>query len=178
LSHFTTHESASVILLRRMRRQRSRVAARDTRHLSRIGWPAIECNLQTGVCFRELGLGGEEGMGFQLHTREIGRVVVVEAVGRLTLTDGHTKLRDLMHVSIGDDAKKFVLNLMHVEFIDSYGIGELARCYSIVRQAGGDLKLASLTQRVLDVLAISRLNTLFEIHATEGAAIRAFGQQA
>jgi anti-sigma B factor antagonist len=47
-----------------------------------------------------------------------------------------------------------------VEFIDSWGVGELARCYSIARQAGGDMKLASLNRKVLVVLEISRLSTI------------------
>jgi anti-sigma B factor antagonist len=87
-------------------------------------------------------------MGFQVHTREVDRVVVVEAVGRLTLTDGHTRLRDLIHVSTGSGIKKFILNLARVEFIDSYGIGELVRSYSVVRQAGGEMKLSGVSQRV------------------------------
>ncbi len=114
-------------------------------------------------------------MGFQVHTRETGRVIVVEAVGRLTLTDGQTKLRDQIHVSIGYGAKKFVLNLARVEFVDSYGIGELVRCYSAVRQAGGEMKLAGVNQKVLEVLAISRLNAFFEMYPDEDAALRAFG---
>ncbi len=109
--------------------------------------------------------------------REIERIVVVEAVGRLTLTDGHTQLRDLIHVSTGDGAKKFVLNLARVEFIDSYGIGELARSYSVVRRAGGEMKLAGVNGRVLEVLRISRMTTVFEIHEEESAALRAFGQR-
>ena len=117
-------------------------------------------------------------MGFQLHTREVGRVVVVEAVGRLTLTDGHTRLRDLIHVSTGSGTKKFILNLARVEFIDSYGIGELVRSYSVVRQAGGEMKLSGVSHRVLEVLEISRLNTFFEIHADDSAALQAFGQRA
>jgi anti-sigma B factor antagonist len=117
-------------------------------------------------------------MGFQLHTREADRVVVVEAVGRLTLTDGHTKLRDLIHVFTGDGTKRFVLNLVSVEFIDSYGVGELARSYSVVRRMGGEIKLASVNKRVLGVLEICRLNTLFEIYSTEGAALQAFAQPA
>ena len=117
-------------------------------------------------------------MGFQLHTREIDHVVVVEAVGRLTLIDGHTKLRDLIHVSIGSGAKKFVLNLARVEFIDSYGIGELARSYSVVWQTGGEIKLAEVNQRVLEVLEISQLNRFFEIHSGECAALQAFGRGA
>jgi len=114
-------------------------------------------------------------MGFQLVAREIERVVVVEAVGRLTLTDGHTQLRDLIHVSTGAGARKFVINLARVEFIDSYGIGELARTYSVVRRAGGEMKLAGVNDNVLAVLRISRMTSVFEIHAEEGAALRAFG---
>ena len=113
-------------------------------------------------------------MAFQVQAREIGRVVVIEAVGRLTLTDGQTKLRDQIHVSSGYGVKKFVLNLARVEFVDSYGIGELVRCYSAVRQAGGELKLAGVNQKVLEVLAISRLNAFFEMHPDEEAALRAF----
>ena len=115
-------------------------------------------------------------MGFQLHTREVGRVVVVEAVGRLTLTEGHTKLRDLIHVSTGEGAKKFVLNLAQVEYLDSYGVGELVRSFSVIRQTGGELKLACVNQKVLDVLEISHLNRIFEIYAEEGAALRAYGE--
>ena len=117
-------------------------------------------------------------MGFQLHTRQIDRVVMVEAVGRLTLTDGHTKLRDLIHVFTGDGAKKFILNFARVEFIDSYGIGELARCCSIIRQTGGEMKLAGVNQKVLAVLEISRLNTLFEIYPADSAALQSFGKPA
>ncbi len=117
-------------------------------------------------------------MGFQLHTRNIGRVVVVEAVGRLTLTDGHTKLRDLIHVSTGEGAKKFLLNLAQVENIDSYGVGELVRSFSVIRQTGGELKLACVIRKVLDVLEISHLNKIFEIYVTEAAALQAFGQGA
>jgi anti-sigma B factor antagonist len=113
-------------------------------------------------------------MGFQIQTREIGRIVVVDAVGRMTLTDGQTKLRDLIHVLTGTGAKKFILNLAGVEFIDSYGIGELVRSYSVIRQAAGALKLVGVKEKVSDVLEISRLNTIFEICASEGAAVQAF----
>ena len=123
-------------------------------------------------------IGGGEAMGFQLRARQIDHVVVVEAVGRLTFSDGHTKLRDLMHVSIGDGAKKFIFNFAQVEFIDSFGIGELARCYSVVRRAGGDAKLASVSQRVFAILALSRLDTIFDIHSSEDAALRSFAQPA
>jgi len=117
-------------------------------------------------------------MPFQVHTRQIGPLVVIEGVGRLTLTDGHTRLRDQLHVSTGSGAKRFILNLDRVEFIDSYGIGELVRCYSVVRQAGGEMKIAGVQKKILEILEISHLTTVFEIFPEEQAAVRAFGQRA
>jgi anti-sigma B factor antagonist len=113
-------------------------------------------------------------MAFQVHTREAGRALVIEAVGRLTLTDGRTKLRDVIHVSANEGRTRFVVNLARVDTIDSYGIGELTRCYSVVRQAGGELKLACVSPRVLEALQISHLHTVFDIHPQEEAALRAF----
>jgi anti-sigma B factor antagonist len=115
-------------------------------------------------------------MAFEIHMREIGRVVVIDAVGRFTLTDGRTHLRDVIHVFSSNGVKRFILKLARVEFIDSYGIGELARSYSVVRQAAGAMKLASVSPKVMEILEISRLNTIFEIYPDENAAIQAFAQ--
>ena len=116
-------------------------------------------------------------MGFELHTRETDRIVMVEAVGRLTLSDGQTKLRDMVHVFAEGGKKRFILNLARVEFIDSYGIGELVRSYLAVRQRGGDLKLAGVNQKVLSVLTLTGLTKTFEIHPDDAAAIAAFGRK-
>jgi anti-sigma B factor antagonist len=113
-------------------------------------------------------------MGFQISTRQIDRIMIVDAVGRLTLSDSRTQLRDLIHVSSGNGHRKFLLNLAGVEFVDSDGMGELVRCYTIVRQAGGDLKLVHVTKKVQDLLQLTRLNTLFEIYSEEQAALEAF----
>jgi anti-sigma B factor antagonist len=113
-------------------------------------------------------------MAFEIQTKTAGRVVVIEAAGRFTLTEGRTKLRDVIHVAAAGGAKRFVLNLAQVEFIDSYGVGELARSYSVVRQAAGVLKLSAVNPKVLEVLAISRLNTIFDIYGDDYAALKAF----
>jgi len=113
-------------------------------------------------------------MKLQLTTREAGGVVVVDAVGRLTLTDSHTRLRDLIHVFAGSGRKFFLLNLAEVDFVDSDGMGELARCFSTVRQNGGDLKLVNVNEKVRHLLEITRVITLFELYSDEKAALRAF----
>ncbi len=113
-------------------------------------------------------------MGFQITTREFDRIIVVNAVGKLTLHDSRTQLRDLIHVLSNSGHKKFLLNLAGVEFIDSDGMGELVRCYTVVRQKGGEMKLAQVSKRVADLLQLTRLNTLFEIYSEEQVALRAF----
>jgi len=113
-------------------------------------------------------------MGFQVAARELDRIVVVDVVGRLTLSDSRTQLRDLVHVFTGNGRKKFLINLAGVDFVDSDGLGELTRCYSIVRQAGGEMKLVHVHKKVQALLELTRLIKLFEIHGEEHAALQAF----
>ena len=113
-------------------------------------------------------------MGFQVVARQRDRIIVVAVVGRLTLTDSRTQLRDLVHVFTSNGHKKFLINLEGVDFVDSNGLGELTRCFCSVRQAGGDMKLVHVTPRVQALLVMTRINNLFEIHAEEHAALEAF----
>ena len=113
-------------------------------------------------------------MGFQVETRDVGHIIIVDVVGKFTLGDGRTKLRDLIHVFTNGGRRKFLINLAGVDFIDSYGIGELARCFSVIKRLGGEMKLVHVSKKVQDVLRLTKLNTLFEIHSEEGAALRTF----
>lgn len=113
-------------------------------------------------------------MAFQVEARELDGIVVVDVVGRMTLSDGRTRLRDLVHIFTGNGRKKFLINLAGVDFVDSDGLGELARCYSVVRQVGGEMKLVHLQKRVQVLLELTRMNKLFEIHSAEQAALQAF----
>lgn len=113
-------------------------------------------------------------MAIQVEARELGHIVVVDVMGKMTLNDGRTRLRDLVHVFIGNGRKKFLINLAGVDFVDSDGLGELTRCYSIVRQAGGELKLVHVHPRVQALLELTRIVNLFDIHSAEQAALQAF----
>jgi anti-sigma B factor antagonist len=113
-------------------------------------------------------------MGLQITTREFAGITVVDVIGKLSLSESRTQLRDLIHVLSRTGHRKFLLNLAGVEYVDSDGMGELVRCYTTVRQRGGEMKLVQLNKRVADLLQITRLNTLFEIYSEEQAALRAF----
>ena len=113
-------------------------------------------------------------MGLEITTREVDRIVVVDVVGKLTTTEGRTQLRDLIHVLSETGHKRFLLNLAGVDYVDSTGMGELVRCFSTVRQKGGEMKLLQVNKKVADLLQMTRLNTIFEIYNEERVALGAF----
>jgi anti-sigma B factor antagonist len=109
-----------------------------------------------------------------ITTREISHVTIVDMNGRITLGDETGKLRDTVRKLISDGKKKIVLNLAHVDYIDSSGVGELVSSFTAVRNAGGELKLLNLTKKVHDVLYVTKLYTVFDIKDDEFNAVKSF----
>ena len=75
---------------------------------------------------------------------------------------------------VSKNQKKILLNLGDVSYIDSSGIGELVSGFTTVTNSGGQLKLLNLNKRVKDLLQITKLYTVFDVHDDEAHAIRAF----
>jgi len=110
----------------------------------------------------------------KLNTRQIGDVSVVDVAGRITLGEGSSALRDSVREMVSKGQKKLLLNLGEVSYIDSSGIGELVSAFTTVTNGGGQLKLLNLTKRVKDLLQITKLYTVFDVHDSEVNAIRSF----
>jgi anti-sigma B factor antagonist len=104
----------------------------------------------------------------------VGEVTVVDLSGRITLGEGSTMLRDNIRDLLGRGQKKILLNLGDVTYIDSSGIGELVSGFTTVTNQGGQLKLLNLTKKVHDLLQITKLYTVFEVHNEEAAAVKSF----
>jgi anti-sigma B factor antagonist len=93
-----------------------------------------------------------------------GEVLVLEARGRLTLGRETEALRLRLKALVDSGQRRIVLNLAGVDYIDSAGLGCLVAGAATVRRAGGELKLANLTQRVNGLMQITHLSTLFEVY--------------
>ena len=113
-------------------------------------------------------------MSVKLNTRQIGDVSVVAVAGRITLGEGSSALRDTLREMVSKGQKKVLLNLGEVSYIDSSGIGELVSSFTTVTNGGWQLKLLNLTKRVKDLLQITKLYTVFDVHDSEVTAIRSF----
>jgi anti-sigma B factor antagonist len=110
--------------------------------------------------------------------RQVDSVTVVDVSGRITLGEGCSQLRELIRDQVSKGNKKVLLNLADVTYIDSSGIGELVSAYTAVSNQGGQLKLLSLTKKVHDLLQITKLYTVFDVHDDEAKAISSFEKAA
>ncbi len=113
-------------------------------------------------------------MSLKLTTRQVGDVTVMDAVGKITLGEGSATFRDAAKDLLANGHKKILVNLGEVNYIDSSGIGELVSAFTTVSNQGGQLKLLNLTKRVQDLLQITKLYTVFDVHDEEAHAIRSF----
>jgi anti-sigma B factor antagonist len=116
-------------------------------------------------------------MQLSLSTRTIEGIVVVDCSGRLVFGDESGELRETVKKLI-PVYKQIVLNMKGVGYIDSGGLGTLISLYSSVRAAGGEMKLASLSAKTLELLQVTKLLTVFDIRDTETDAVLSFAKSA
>jgi len=122
-----------------------------------------------------LGMQGTTPAKMRAATRQVGDVVVIDISGRITLGEGNVALREIVRELADKGQKLVVLNLGEVHYIDSSGVGELVKTHTTLRNQGGQLKLANLHKRVNDLLNVTRLSAVFDIHGDEASAIASFG---
>ena len=116
-------------------------------------------------------------MQLKLSTRTIGGVLIVDCHGRIVFGEESAMLRDTVRKLIAEN-NHLVLNLGGVNYIDSGGLGTLVSLYTTAHNAGGAVKLANLTQRVGDLLQVTKLLTVFEVYDSEQRAVEAFVKSA
>ncbi len=112
-------------------------------------------------------------MQLSISNRTVDDVAVVDCDGRLVFGEESASLRDSVR-SLLLLNKQIVLNLGGVSYIDSGGLGTLVALYTTARNMSGSIRLASLTQRVGDLLQVTKLVTVFEVYDTVDKAVKSF----
>ena len=109
-----------------------------------------------------------------INVRTFGDVTVLDLQGKLTIDEGAAQLRDRVASLVSQGQKKLLLNLAGVPYVDSGGLGELVRCSLIANREKGAVKLVNLTQRIADLLTITKLLTVFDTFDNEDQARASF----
>ena len=113
-------------------------------------------------------------MPVTIDTREVSHVSILDVKGRIVLGEEIQQVRDAVRALLDQGKKKIILNLAGVDYMDSSGVGELVGAFTTVRNSGGELKLLNLSQKVQDILHVTKLYTVFDIRDDEFTAIKSF----
>lgn len=117
-------------------------------------------------------------MQLKLTKKTVDGILVLQCSGRIVFGEESSLLRDEVKKAITDGNKRILLNLGEINYIDSGGLGTLVALHTTAHNAGSTIKLANLTKRVGDLLQVTKLLTVFEVHDSEYDALEAFRQVA
>lgn len=105
-----------------------------------------------------------------IKERVVEGVSVLDISGKIVLGEGDIQIKDRIKDLLSDGQRRILLNLGDVSYIDSAGLGALISGYTTVKREGGQLKLVNLTKRIKDLLAITKLITVFDTYESEKEA--------
>jgi anti-sigma B factor antagonist len=106
-----------------------------------------------------------------ITTRTLDRITILDLHGPLRAGQEDAALRKAIRLAFENGARTVILNMQAVPGIDSSGVAALASGHMTATNRSGQLKLSNLTQKLKDIFAIMRLDTVFDSYETEEAAI-------
>lgn len=112
-------------------------------------------------------------MQLKLAKKTVDGILVVGCRGRIVFGEESSLLREEVKKAL-HDSKSIVLNLGEISYIDSGGLGTLVALHTTALSAGATIKLANLTKRVGDLLQVTKLLTVFDVHDSEYKALESF----
>jgi len=109
-----------------------------------------------------------------INDRQVGDVTILDIDGNLRIGEGSVVLGRAIRRLAETGQKQILLNLAHVTYIDSSGLGELVAAHVALSKSGGRIKLLHLTRRVRELMVITKLLTVFDAYENESAALDSF----
>jgi len=109
-----------------------------------------------------------------IETREVGDVVILDLQGKMTIGEGDESLMEKIRTLVQKGQMKVLINFDSVPYVDNAGLGAIVHAYTVLHRNGGTLKLVYLTKRISDLLAITKLHTVFETFEDEATALKSF----
>ena len=110
----------------------------------------------------------------KIEERVVGGVTILDISGKITIGEGSIEIKNKVRELLATGSKTILFNLGNVGMVDSSGIGELVSSFITVTNAGGQLKLLNLTKKLKELLAITKLLTVFDSFTDEGEAVGSY----
>lgn len=106
--------------------------------------------------------------------RRANDVLILDLAGVIRIGEDTLKLRSTLRDYVKQGEKRMILNLADITHIDSSGLGDLVAGHVSCEKNGGILKLQNLTDRVAELMMITKLLTVFETFDDEASALASF----
>ncbi len=113
-------------------------------------------------------------MHLEIHQREREGIILLDLKGRIVAGEEVGAFRAAIEQVSQTEAPKVILNLHGVDYIDSLGLGTMVMCYTRLQKVGGLAKLAQLNRRNLELLLLTKIDTIFEVFDDETEAVNSF----
>lgn len=113
-------------------------------------------------------------MALEISSRERETVALLDLKGRLTAGPEVAAFRGAVEKLIEAGETKLILNVKHLDYIDSTGLGALVVCSTSMKRAGGVAKLVHLNRRNMELLVLTKIDTIFEVFDDETDAVNSF----
>ncbi len=111
-----------------------------------------------------------------IKSRNAGNIVIFDIDGEIRRSEaGGTTLHELVKLRLGEGSRNILLNCECVEFIDSYGVGEILASYISTQNAGGKLKLVRISRKLHVIFQVTMLTKVLEIYDNEASALQSYG---
>ena len=110
----------------------------------------------------------------KITKRQNKNVTILDLSGKIQIGESSTELRTSLRGLVQEGEKNILLNLAEVSQIDSSGLGEFVGGSASLRRNGGEIKLLNLTERINELMTITKLLTVFEVYENEEAAVKSF----
>jgi anti-anti-sigma factor len=110
-----------------------------------------------------------------INKREKNNIVIFDIEGEIRRSDiTDVTLHELVKEQLEVGRKQILLNFDKVDFIDSFGVGEILASYISTHNLGGQLKLARISKKLFLIFQVTMLTKVLDIHDEEDAALRSF----
>ena len=117
----------------------------------------------------------QRGLSMEVKSREKDKILIYDLKGEFVRSDdAAAAIQNRVKDRLESGQKNFIFNFEKVEFIDSFGVGELVACYISIARMGGQLKILNIPPKIRALFKITVLDRVFEIYEEEETAIRSF----
>ena len=112
-------------------------------------------------------------MSLEIQESNREGIVLLSLKGRLTVGESNA-VREKIHAAVAENHFNVILDLTHVDYVDSTGLGTMVICFTSLKKHGGALKLVNPNKRNVELLLLTKLHTVFQVFTEVQDAVNSF----